>query len=132
MIFFVSSRLDILLLMKSLIIAREREQATLKRLLEEPTAQFLAVYGRRRIGKTFLIREYFDDNFAFRHTAISPLELEDKDEKLLYKIQLEEFAHSLEKYGAKLDGPLVSPWPFFYFFSPNTAQRMKGMRCSTS
>ena len=47
--------------MKSFIIAREREQATLKRLLEEPTAQFLAVYGRRRIGKTFLIREYFDD-----------------------------------------------------------------------
>ena len=72
-----------LLLMKSLIIAREREQATLKRLLEEPTAQFLAVYGRRRIGKTFLIREYFDDNFAFRHTAISPLELEDKKETSL-------------------------------------------------
>lgn len=100
--------------MKSLIIAREREQATLKRLLEEPTAQFLAVYGRRRIGKTFLIREYFDDNFAFRHTAISPLELEDKDEKLLYKIQLEEFAHSLEKYGAKLDDPLVSWFDAFH------------------
>lgn len=100
--------------MKSLIIAREREQATLKRLLEEPTAQFLAVYGRRRIGKTFLIRKYFDDNFAFRHTAISPLELEDKDEKLLYKIQLEEFAHSLEKYGAKLDGPLVSWFDAFH------------------
>lgn len=100
--------------MKSLIIAREREQATLKRLLEEPTAQFLAVYGRRRIGKTFLIREYFDDNFAFRHTAISPLELEDKDEKLLYKIQLEEFAHSLEKYGAKLDGHLVSWFDAFH------------------
>ena len=100
--------------MKSLIIAREREQATLKRLLEEPTAQFLAVYGRRRIGKTFLIREYFDDNFAFRHTAISPLELEDKDEKLLYKIQLEEFAHSLEKYRAKLDGPLVSWFDAFH------------------
>ena len=100
--------------MKSLIIAREREQATLKRLLEEPTAQFLAVYGRRRIGKTFLIREYFDDNFAFRHTAISPLELENKNEKLLYKIQLEEFAHSLEKYGAQLDGPLVSWFDAFH------------------
>ena len=100
--------------MKSLIIAREREQTTLKGLLEEPTAQLLAVYGRRRIGKTFLIREYFDDNFAFRHTAISPLELEDKDEKLLYKIQLGEFAHSLEKYGAKLDGPLVSWFDAFH------------------
>jgi len=88
--------------MKSLIVAREREQAVLSRLLGEPTAQLLTVYGRRRIGKTFLIREYFDDSFAFKHTAISPLEFKDKDEKLLYKIQLEEFAHSLEKYGAKL------------------------------
>ncbi|MBP5397652.1 MAG: AAA family ATPase [Bacteroidales bacterium] len=100
--------------MKSLIIAREKEQALLGRLLEEPTAQFLAVYGRRRIGKTFLIREYFDDNFAFRHTAISPLEFEDKDEKLLYKIQLEEFAHSLTKYGANLDRPLDSWFDAFH------------------
>ena len=93
--------------MKSLIIAREKEQALLGRLLKEPTAQFLAVYGRRRIGKTFLIREYFDDTFAFRHTAVSPLEFKDKDEKLLYRIQLQEFAHSLEKYGAALTAPLT-------------------------
>ena len=89
--------------MKSLIIAREKEQAMLGRLLEEPTAQLLTVYGRRRIGKTFLIREYFDDNFAFRHTAVSPLEFKEKDEKLLNKIQLTEFARSLEKYGTKPD-----------------------------
>lgn len=100
--------------MKSLIIAREKEQALLGRLLEEPPAQFLAVYGRRRIGKTFLIREYFDDNFAFRHTAISPLEFQNKDEKLLYKIQLEEFARSLEKYGANLNGPLDSWFDAFH------------------
>lgn len=92
--------------MKSLIIAREKEQAMLARLLMEPTAQLLTVYGRRRIGKTFLIREYFDDNFAFKHTAVSPLEFKDKAEKLLYKIQLEEFAHSLRKHGAQITEPL--------------------------
>lgn len=47
--------------MKNLIIAREKEQAELKRLANEPTAQMLVVYGRRRVGKTFLIREYYDD-----------------------------------------------------------------------
>ncbi|MBO7416809.1 MAG: AAA family ATPase [Bacteroidaceae bacterium] len=103
-----------ILIMRSLIVAREKEQAMLGRLLEEPTAQFLAVYGRRRIGKTFLIREYFDDNFAFRHTAVSPLEFQDKNETLLYKIQLEEFAHSLEKYGAKIEGPLTNWFDAFH------------------
>lgn len=50
--------------MKDLIVAREKERAILEGLINEPTAQLLAVYGRRRIGKTFLIREFFDDRFA--------------------------------------------------------------------
>jgi AAA+ ATPase superfamily predicted ATPase len=41
------------------IIARDTEQKLLKDLLESETAEFLAIYGRRRIGKTFLIREFF-------------------------------------------------------------------------
>jgi AAA+ ATPase superfamily predicted ATPase len=36
--------------MKNLIVAREKEQAELERLVKEPTAQLLAVYGRRRTG----------------------------------------------------------------------------------
>lgn len=35
---------------------REHEQKILQRLLDSPRAEFLAVYGRRRVGKTFLIR----------------------------------------------------------------------------
>ena len=58
--------------MKDLIIAREREQAVFERLMNEPTAQMLVVYGRRRIGKTFLIREYFDDRFAFSTRPCRP------------------------------------------------------------
>ena len=50
--------------MKNLIVAREKEQAVLESLVNEPTAQMLVVYGRRRTGKTFLVREYFDDRFA--------------------------------------------------------------------
>jgi AAA+ ATPase superfamily predicted ATPase len=41
------------------LIGRVREQGILKELLNSDKAEFLAVYGRRRIGKTFLIREYF-------------------------------------------------------------------------
>lgn len=97
--------------MKSLIVAREKEQAVFERLVCEPTAQMLAVYGRRRTGKTFLVREYFDDRFAFKHTAVSPMELKerDKDGELLYRIQLNEFAASLRKYGSKDESP-ISNW----------------------
>jgi AAA+ ATPase superfamily predicted ATPase len=41
------------------LVGREVEQRILKRLLDSNKPEFLAVYGRRRIGKTFLIREYF-------------------------------------------------------------------------
>lgn len=92
--------------MKNLIIAREKEQAVLERLMNGPTAQFLAVYGRRRIGKTFLIREYFDDHFTFMHTAVSPMELKDHEDKLLYRVQLDEFLASLRKYGSKDETPI--------------------------
>ena len=96
--------------MKNLIIAREREKAELERLMNEPTAQMLAVYGRRRTGKTFLIREYFEDNFAFKHTAVSPMELKERGEgELIYRVQLNEFAASLRKYGRKDESP-INDW----------------------
>ena len=80
----------------------EKEKAVLERLLNEDTAQMLAVYGRRRTGKTFLVREYFDDRFVFKHTAVSPMELKEQDKRgeLLYRVQLNEFAASLRKYGS--------------------------------
>jgi uncharacterized protein len=43
------------------IIGRVREQERLAHALASPRAEFLAVYGRRRVGKTFLIRRYFAD-----------------------------------------------------------------------
>ena len=96
--------------MKNLIIAREKEQAELERLAKEPTAQLLAVYGRRRTGKTFLVREYFDDSFAFKHTAVSPMELKERDGgELMYRVLLNEFAASLRKYGSK-DATPIADW----------------------
>ncbi len=53
-----------------MIIGREKEIATLQGLLGSDESQFVAVYGRRRIGKTFLIREAFNYDFVFQHTGI--------------------------------------------------------------
>ena len=101
-------------IMKKLIVSRKQEQLVLKQLQDEPTAQFLAVYGRRRVGKTFLIREYFEDGFAFMHTAVSPMELKEKDQKLLYRVQLDEFAASLSKYGCTDTTPIKNWFDAFH------------------
>ena len=46
--------------MKGNIIGREIEIELLSRIYSSGQAEFVAVYGRRRVGKTFLIREYFE------------------------------------------------------------------------
>ena len=54
-----------------MIIGREKEQRELLNLLDKEEAQFCAVYGRRRVGKTYLIRETFNYQFCFQHTGVA-------------------------------------------------------------
>ncbi len=42
------------------LIGRKKELETLKSLLNSNKSEFIAVYGRRRVGKTFLIRSAFN------------------------------------------------------------------------
>ena len=79
------------------IIGRKKEQKELERIYNSNKAEFVVVYGRRRVGKTYLVREYFEDRLDFYHTALSPIEL--GDESLAEK-QLQAFYHSLKRYGA--------------------------------
>ena len=53
-----------------MLIGRKEEKQRLLDCYESDYSQFVAVYGRRRIGKTYLIRETFDYNFTFNHTAL--------------------------------------------------------------
>ena len=54
-----------------MLIGREKEQQELLSLLEKEEPQFCAVYGRRRVGKTYLIRETFNYQFCFQHTGVA-------------------------------------------------------------
>ncbi len=47
------------------IIGREKELTVLDRLWQSQKAEFLAVYGRRRVGKTFLIHQFFKDKGTY-------------------------------------------------------------------
>ncbi|MEO0445488.1 MAG: ATP-binding protein [Verrucomicrobiota bacterium] len=52
------------------LVGREREKATLNRLMGSGEAEFLALYGRRRVGKTFLVREHFKKQLTFELTGL--------------------------------------------------------------
>lgn len=92
------------------MIGRKEEQRTLLELYERDQADLVAVYGRRRIGKTFLIQETFNNNFLFRHAGLSW-----EDEKnWTTQAQLDHFRKSLLLYGAEdVDG--LSTWEEAFF-----------------
>jgi uncharacterized protein len=51
------------------LIGREEETAKLDKILLSDQAEFLAIYGRRRVGKTFLIRQHLKENIVFDFTG---------------------------------------------------------------
>lgn len=47
------------------LIGRKKEKNELLSWLETDRSEFIAIYGRRRVGKTFLVRHLIKDNFSF-------------------------------------------------------------------
>ncbi|MCC8114377.1 MAG: ATP-binding protein [Bacteroidales bacterium] len=51
------------------LIGRKRECEELRRCMESDRSELVIVYGRRRIGKTFLIEEFFNQKFDFKYVG---------------------------------------------------------------
>lgn len=82
------------------IVGRKDEIADFERFIESEKSEFVVVFGRRRVGKTFLVREYFDGRFTFYHTGMANTEI---------AMQLKNFNTSLCKYG-NAPYPEVTTW----------------------
>ena len=78
------------------LIGRAKEIKELENLYKSDSSEFVAVYGRRRVGKTFLIKELFKNRLTFWHTGLSPY---DRDKTYLLRDQLQAFFYSLQDYG---------------------------------
>ena len=87
------------------MIGRKHEIEQLIATYESGQSEFVAVYGRRRIGKTFLITEAFGNRFAFHHTGLR----EGGTKK-----QLEQFRLSLRQQGY-YDCPRIKDWLEAFF-----------------
>lgn len=81
------------------IIGRQSEINELNRIMESSSSEFVMVYGRRRVGKTFLIREYFSNKFAFYATGIAQGTLQ--EQLMNFKLTLEATDDSVTKAGIR-------------------------------
>ena len=83
------------------MIGRKEEQLLLRSLASSGEAEFVVVYGRRRVGKTFLVRETFDNDFFFSYTGIANIGA---------ARQRAEFAKALREHGLKSGGNVLDNW----------------------
>jgi predicted AAA+ superfamily ATPase len=84
------------------MIGRIREQDILRRCLESNRSEFIALYGRRRVGKTYLVRETFSDKFFFYATGVV-------GEDSTLRVQLDHFNDEITRYGGE-DLPRATNW----------------------
>lgn len=73
-----------------LIIGRKQEQDELRRYSESDRPEFVVVYGRRRVGKTYLVKEFFNNEFSFFATGVLEGDM---------SVQLRSFGGSLREHG---------------------------------
>ena len=71
------------------MIGRQNELKVLKKAYDSNESQLVAIYGRRRIGKTYLVNEAFNHAFAFHHSGLKRGNL---------KEQLKQFRMSLRQH----------------------------------
>lgn len=88
-----------------MLIGREKEKQILIDALGSEYSQFIAVYGRRRVGKTFLIREAYGYHFAFQFTGAA---------NTAPRKQLARFRKALISHGLK-NVPQLGNWIDAFF-----------------
>lgn len=80
------------------MLGRIEEENELLAAESSPQSEFVAVYGRRRVGKTYLVQATFDGRFSFVHTGIA---------KAPARVQLRKFRSSLRQSGLADCRPLA-------------------------
>lgn len=83
------------------LIGRERECEELKWAMDSHRSELVVLYGRRRVGKTFLVRRFFSDTYCFHYVGAH------NQKKAM---QLQNFRESLMRYSSQNDIPALQNW----------------------
>ncbi|MBQ9213457.1 MAG: ATP-binding protein [Bacteroidales bacterium] len=86
----------------ALLIGRKNEQKELQRLYESKESEMAVVYGRRRVGKTFLVNQMFEkQGFSFKITGLY---------KNRMAKQLENFSLTIQEYFPNTNFSIPKTW----------------------
>lgn len=96
--------------MNQVLIGRKEEMGMLKEYFHSNRSEFIAVYGRRRVGKTFLIRKAAEEQFAFYVTGVHGAS---KSE------QLTNFAIALQKHTKSASLSVPKNWILAFYTLSN-------------
>ncbi len=92
--------------MEHKLIGRKNELKALNEYISSDRSEFIAVYGRRRVGKTFLIRMAVEDKFSFFVTGMHKATKND---------QLTNFAIALQKYSKSEQLSIPQNWILAFY-----------------
>lgn len=93
--------------MAETIIGRDNEKKILQDMLGSGEAELIAILGRRRVGKTFLVRNFYERNLVFEYTGVHNADLGE---------QLSNFSNALQQaIGSAI--PLASPTNWIHAFT---------------
>ncbi len=109
-----------------MIIGREKEIQKLNELYGSGSSELVALHGRRRVGKTFLVDEVFADRITFRHSGLSPVDDRYADEtkrKSRLKDQLRHFSRSLTIQNMGKEGKPPESWLDAFFLLEMALQK---------
>lgn len=83
------------------LIGRQRESQELQWAMESKRSELIILYGRRRIGKTFLVRSFFQDKYTFHFVGAH---------KKSRSTQLSNFREALLRASGREDMPVLENW----------------------
>ena len=103
------------------IIGRKAEIKRLMAAVDSPRSEFIALYGRRRVGKTFLISQVFRNQFIFKMTGVIEGTLKD---------QFTAFADAMSDYGYDIP-EMPKDWMSAFIMLKNALKQKanSGERC---
>lgn len=91
------------------IIGRRDEIAKLERIYKSSKSEFIAIYGRRRVGKSFLVNEVFGKKILFKAVG-TYVKDGDKDYETYRKLQLDHFYDALVLAGLSTEEKKPGCW----------------------